>query len=87
MILAFIGGLFLGTVFFLGLYYTTRKVSQVKNPALFMIASALLRMTILLFGLYFISLGRLSNLLIAISGVLLAKYLIVNRVKKGGDFK
>lgn len=82
MVFAFLGGLFLGGIFFGGLYYTSKKVPRAKNPALLMLLSLSLRMTILISGLYFIFSGDIIRLLIAIAGVFVAKYLILHLVKR-----
>ncbi len=82
MIFSFIGGIILGLIFFGGLYYTTKKLSIVKRPALFVIASIVLRMAILIGGLYFIFSGDIIRLLIAIVGVFISKYIAIYFVKK-----
>lgn len=83
MIFSFIGGIILGLIFFGGLYYTTQKLSSVKRPALVVITSILLRMIILIGGLYYLFSGDIIRLLIAIIGVFISKYIIIHYVKKG----
>ena len=79
MALALIAGVLLGAVFFGGLWWTVRKCVSSKKPALLLIGSFLLRMGIVLAGLYFIARGHWESLLICLLGFIIAR-LIVMRV-------
>lgn len=82
MILGFLGGVVLGILFFGGLYWSVNKLPEVKHPGLLMMASLLLRMAILLAGLYLVMRGDIKNLLAAVVGVMLVKFVMIARVQK-----
>ncbi|OPL09561.1 MAG: hypothetical protein AVO33_00255 [delta proteobacterium ML8_F1] len=82
MILGFFGGIVLGIIFFGGLYWSVNKLPTMKHPGLLMVVSMLLRMAILLGGLYFVMAGELKNLLAAVVGVILVKFVMIAKVKK-----
>lgn len=77
MIIAFFGGILLGMVFFGGLYLTVERIQRVKHPALLMIFSLLLRMTMLLFGFYLLMNNRYQNLLAALVGVMISRFFLI----------
>ena len=77
MIIAFFGGILLGMVFFGGLYFTVERIQRVKHPALLMIFSLLLRMTMLLFGFYLLMNNRYQNLLAALVGVMISRFFLI----------
>ena len=82
MILGFLGGVVLGFVFFGGLYWSVNKLPTVKHPGLLMVVSMLVRMAILLTGLYFLMAGEIKNLLAAVVGVMLVKFVMIARVRQ-----
>lgn len=82
MVVGFFGGVVLGLVFFGGLYWSVQKLSTVKHPGLLMMASLLLRMGVLLTGLYFLMAGEIKNLLAAVAGVMLMKFVMIARVRE-----
>lgn len=82
MILAFIVGALLGAVFFGGLYLTVRKLNSVKYPALLMMLSLVLRLVILAGGIYLIMDGEIRNLLSAMAGVLLVRFVMIQKLGK-----
>lgn len=93
MILAFVGGIFLGIFFFGGLYFTIEKMQKIKHPALFMVLSLLIRMAILLLGFYLLMNSQYQNLLAALVGVLISRFILIRKLgntkeipkKKVGD--
>jgi F1F0 ATPase subunit 2 len=66
-------GLVLGAVFFAGLLWTVRKVVSSPWPALWILASLALRMTIALTGFYFVSNGDWRRLLVCLAGFAAAR--------------
>ena len=78
MILAFIFGIALGTVFFGGLWYTVKKAVTAKIPALWFFVSLSLRLIIILTGFYFISRGSWKRLLICVFGFITARFLVIH---------
>ncbi len=85
MILAFIIGLLLGTIFFGGLWYTVKKLVTSKTPALLFLASFILRVSITLIGFYYISSGSWQGLLISVAGFITARYSVIYFTKSNKE--
>lgn len=85
LLLAFLGGLAVGWVFFYGLHHTVRALPGADRPALLLIASLLLRLGLLLGAawLLFRAGGRLEHLLTAFVGVMLVRFLLLRRLGRG----
>lgn len=81
MIVSFLIGLILGIIYFGGLYYSTKKFTKVKRPALFMVLSFIIRMGILVVGFYYLTKTDYKNVLIALVGVILTRFIIIFKVK------
>ena len=81
MILAFIVGLLLGTIFFGGLWLTVRKLVISKIPALWVLGSFILRVSITLIGFYYISSGSWQRLLICVAGFIIARFAVIHFTK------
>lgn len=81
MAIAFLGGVFLGVIFFGGLLLTVKLLVKVNYPAALMLGSLLLRLGILLGGLYLLKDGSYLNLPLALLGILIGRFLIVSKVK------
>lgn len=79
LFLACFAGLLLGTVFFGGLWWTVRKCLTTPHPALWLLGSALVRMSITLAGFYLVSDGKWERLLACLLGFITAR-LIVTRL-------
>ena len=78
---AFAVGAILGTVFFYGLWITVKDIDQVGNPALRMLGSMLLRLSLVLAGLYAVGYYTgFTGVLAAAGGFMLARLLVVKRV-------
>lgn len=72
-LLAWLAGLLLGAIFFGGLWWTVRKSLSSQRPALWLLPSLMLRMSITLAGFYFISDGHWQPLLICLFGFIMAR--------------
>ena len=81
MILAFILGLLLGTIFFGCLWFTVRKLVASKIPALWFLGSFILRVGITLIGFYYISSGSWQRLLICVAGFIIARFAVIHFTK------
>jgi F1F0 ATPase subunit 2 len=79
--LAMVTGVFLGVMFFGGLWWTVRKGFSSKQPALWFFGSLLLRISLALAGFYFVSGGHWERLLVCLLGFVLAR-LIVTRLTR-----
>jgi len=81
MILAFIAGLILGTLFFGGLWFTVKKAVTAKIPALWIFSSFFFRIGITLVGFYFVSSGDWKRFLICVAGFIVARTLVIHFTK------
>lgn len=77
--LSLLAGTLLGVVFFGGLWWTVLKGISARQPALWFIASLLLRVGITLTGFYFVSGGDWQRLLACLLGFIIAR-LIATRL-------
>ena len=66
-------GMFLGVLFFGGLWWTVRRGLTAANPALWFGVSALSRMAITLSGLYYVARAGWPSLLACLCGLLIAR--------------
>jgi len=76
LVLAWVAGGVLGTIFFGGLWWTVRKGVSSKKPALWFFGSLLLRMSIALAGFYFVSGGHWDRLLACLLGFVIARFIV-----------
>lgn len=77
LLLAFIAGIVLGTLFFGGLWLTVKKAVGSKNTALWFLGSSFLRVSMVLIGFYFIGQGNWQRLLICVFGFIAARFLVM----------
>lgn len=85
MILAFIGGLLLGTLFFAGLWFTVKKAVTAKIPALWIFSSFFLRIGLTLIGFYFIGAGNWQRLIVCAIGFIVARFFVIHFTKSIGE--
>ena len=74
--LAGVAGLFLGAMFFGGLWWTVRKGVSSARPALWFFGSLLLRMSLALAGFYFVGLGHWERLVVCLLGFVMARLVV-----------
>jgi len=77
LVLALLGGLALGIVFFGGLWWTVQRGVSSKQPALWFFASLMLRTAIVVAGFYFVMHGDWRRLVSSLFGFILARLCIV----------
>jgi F1F0 ATPase subunit 2 len=70
-------GLVLGAIFFGGLWWTVRKGVFSKSPALWFLGSMLLRMGLVLAGVYFVGRGDWLRLLTCLLGFFIARFFVL----------
>jgi F1F0 ATPase subunit 2 len=75
--LAFLAGGALGAIFFGGLWWTLAKGLASSGPALWFLASLLLRMSIVLTGFYFVAGGHWERLVACLLGFLAARLVVM----------
>ena len=71
-----IAGILLGTIFFGGLWWTVCKVASSKQPAVLLLVSLLIRMSIVLVGFYFFGRGHWERFLICLFGFIMARFIV-----------
>jgi F1F0 ATPase subunit 2 len=76
-----LAGLALGGLFFAGLWWTVQLGATSRRPGLWFIASLLLRMSMMLAGLWFIGHGSWQRLLACLLGIGLARALVIILVR------
>lgn len=77
IIMSGVAGLFLGAIFFGGLWWTVRKVVSSPRPALWFLGSLLLRMGVVLAGFYFVGGGQWQRLLGCLIGFVVARFAVL----------
>jgi len=77
MVLAFIAGIFLGIVFFGGLWFTVKKAVLSKYASLWVSGSSLVRTGLVLIGFYYAAQGNWERLLICVFGFIAARFLVI----------
>jgi len=73
-------GILLGAFFFGGLMWTTKKGLFSKNPALIFVSSALLRISVVLLGFYYLAAHNWINMVVCLIGFILARSVITRFV-------
>ena len=81
LVLALVAGLLLGAMFFGGLWWTVRKGISSKSPALWFLGSLLLRMSIVLTGLYLVGRSDWRRLVVCLLGFIIARIIVVRRTR------
>jgi F1F0 ATPase subunit 2 len=76
-------GLAVGAFYFLGLWWTVRKLAAVRSPVLLTAASFGIRSGIALALLYAVMQGRWENLTASLAGFLLMRLWLVPRLRPG----
>jgi F1F0 ATPase subunit 2 len=69
-------GMFLGCIFFYVLWLSAQKVLDSRQPVLWFVTSWLSRMTIAVYGLYWVGSGNLQMLLACLSGFMVGRWMI-----------
>ncbi len=74
---ALVAGVSLGAIFFGGLWWSVRQGVASKHPALRFLGSALVRMSIVLAGFYFIGREHWERLVLCLLGFVIARFLVM----------
>ncbi len=80
----FAAGFGLGGFFYGGLWWTVKRLPTIRYPAVWMLASFLLRAGISLAGLYWLMAHDFKRLGLALGGWLLARVLTIKRLGREG---
>ena len=77
LILAGVAGLFLGAIFFGGLWWTVRKGMSSPRAVLWFFGSLLLRMGVVLAGFYFVGGGQWQRLVGCLVGFVVSRFVVL----------
>ncbi len=77
LILAGLAGAGLGIIFFGGLWWTVRRILAARNPALWVLGSALLRTGTVVAGFYAVAGADWARLLAALAGFLVMRQIVL----------
>jgi F1F0 ATPase subunit 2 len=77
-------GALIGLFYFGGLWLTTRALPQARNPALLVMGSFMGRTAVSLFALYLLMDGRWERLLLGMAGFLMARFILIHKIKSEG---
>jgi len=83
--LAGVAGLFLGAMFFGGLWWTVCKGASSPHPALWFFGSLLLRMSLALAGFYFVGRGHWERLVACLLGFVMARLVVTWLTRPSGE--
>jgi F1F0 ATPase subunit 2 len=79
LILALLAGLCLGALYFWGLWFTVRRLSETVKPFRLMFVSYILRIGLILTGFYLVMGGRWERLAAAMVGFLIIREILMLR--------
>lgn len=74
-------GLLLGVLFFGGLWFTVKKLTTAKMPAVLVLGSFVFRIGIVMAGFYFIGLGDWKKLVVCLIGFIAARFAVIHYTK------
>ena len=74
-------GVGLGILYFGSLWLTVRRLPDTHRPALLLLGSAVGRMALTLLGFYLVMGGRWERLLACLAGFILARMVLVRRLR------
>ncbi len=74
-------GILLGIVFFGGLWYTVKKIRVAKMPALWVLGSFIIRVSIVMLGFYLIGSSDWEKLILCLIGFIMARFLVIHFTK------
>lgn len=83
ILLPLAAGTGLGLAYFAGLWWTSRQVGRVSRPGAFFFASFVIRLALLLGGIWLVTEGRLLATAACMGGVLTGRRVMVQRVRGG----
>jgi F1F0 ATPase subunit 2 len=85
LVLALAAGVVLGAMFFGGLWWTVQRVVSAKRPALWVLASLLLRTSLALAGFFVIARGHWERLLLCLVGFVIARLVVTWLTRSPGE--
>lgn len=74
-------GVLLGVLFFVGLWWTVRKLATTKHVALLFLGSLLVRTSIVILGFYFLMGNDWQRLLAGLVGFVIARIIVTRLIR------
>lgn len=87
LLFALLAGALLGAFFFLGLWWTVRKIESSKQVALLFFGSLLLRTAVVIAGFYFIMGDNWQSLVAGLLGFIIARIVVTRLTRIYGQSK
>lgn len=85
LLLALLEGGLLGVFFFLGLWWTVRRLATSKQVALLFLTSMLLRSSVVVLGFYFILGDNWQRLVAGLLGFIIARIIVIRLTQSAGE--
>ncbi len=83
LVVPFLVGLALGVAYFGGLWLVVRRLPALAAPALWLVISAALRLSLILVGIYLVMDGRWERLAAAVAGLLVVRTAALGAARRG----
>jgi F1F0 ATPase subunit 2 len=80
LLLAFMAGVLLGTLFFIGLWWSVRRALQSPRPTLWLLGGGALRLSLAVAGFYLVGGGQVGRLLACLVGFVAARMVVMRVV-------
>ncbi len=80
MVMAMVIGMVFGTIYFGGLWFTVQRLPEMRRQAMWMIASTVLRLSILMAGLYLAFGNQWKELLFALLGIIIVRSIMLRKI-------
>jgi F1F0 ATPase subunit 2 len=76
LIMVFVAGIGLGTMFFVGLWLTVQKALKSSMPAVWVLGSFVFRIVLVMSAFYYIGLGSWQKIVACVAGFFLARIVV-----------
>jgi F1F0 ATPase subunit 2 len=77
MIFTFFAGLLIGSLYFWGLWQTTRRITMTSHPTLLFLTSFIVRLLILMQVVFWAAGGSWQRLMVCSAGIILARMISI----------
>ena len=85
LIVALAGGMLLGAIYLAVLWLSVRRLARVRHPGLLMVAGYILRMLLLIGGLYLLGDGQWQSFVAALAGFILVRTLVLRLLGRNDE--
>lgn len=85
LFMALLGGVLLGILFFVGLWWTVQKALYSNYAGIWFLTSLVLRTSLVIIGIYLITNGQWPRLLACLIGFVAARFLVFRLIPENAD--